>query len=131
MVKVLHFDATSEVVEKVIYGILQDKPLDVVSARKEGISYVNLEDRLPEYEVLVIHPGVRNQKLVIEGFGQRFPDLYIGVVTPGPNEYVIEERRGNVSLIGYKFGYPQDLADKIVGYIHRCSQREERLTLQL
>lgn len=107
MIKVLHFD---------YYPIFFQEWIDAIGRRMREMPDVNyeyigakytsfsryqeeLEGKLADKDVFLVHPGVMGQKTVIEEYPIKFPNLKIGLVVSGVSEY--HKGEGRIELFDY------------------------------
>ena len=121
MIKVVHFDYVP-----FFSGGLRER-LEFEFAKHPDVRYIDygkefrsasftwsrehLESMLPDADVLLIHPGLKNQKAVFE-YPKRFPDLRVALVTPEGCEYK-ESADFGISLFSYNH------IDQIVKFVLR------------
>jgi len=109
MINVLHFDylpspGSRYCMEKVSARLKDDLSvkLDFLEPTKEDNDYHEdeavLEQRLSGVDVLLIHPGVKWQKYVLQELPAKFPNLRIGIVAHGIHDY---DKKGGIGLIDY------------------------------
>ncbi len=109
MIKVIHFDYdkfTSEAIRDALDFEFKKYPqvkyYDFMSDHPSGTFYLQtLENLLPEYDVLLIHPGVERQRKALT-YSELFPKLRVALLIPGSFSHYHHEEIGNTPLFGYE-----------------------------
>jgi hypothetical protein len=108
MIRVIHFDYNKFSSEKIrlhlaslferfevhYYDFMQDHPSGTESMGE-------LEALLPHYQVLLIHPGVERQAIVLR-YQEKFPQLRVALVLPGDYSSYSHEEIREMPLFGYE-----------------------------
>ena len=109
MIRVIHFDYN-----KFDSGAIRDG-LDFEFKKHPDVQYTDfmqdhpggtdslktLECLLPENDVLLIHPGVERQNIVLT-YSQQFPNLRVALVIPGDFSHYHHEEIFDTPLFGYQ-----------------------------
>jgi len=108
MIKVIHFDY-----DKFISGAIRDRLefefnkypqveyYDFMLDHSSGTFYLRtLESLLPDYDVLLIHPGVERQGKALT-YSELFPKLRVALLIPGDFSHYHYEEIGDTKLFGY------------------------------
>nr|MBA4405607.1 hypothetical protein [Nanoarchaeum sp.] len=102
MIRVLHYDMSEvfmprKFFKEVMFKTPEEKGFEYELV--EDISIKELEDILSQnnHDVLLIHPGLENQRKVIEEYPKRFPQLKIGLISYLPEDY----EQGQVRAFSY------------------------------
>lgn len=131
MVNVLHFDYRPDMMVESIYALqkyLKNFPeihYQMLNPQPgmQGFEYnqSRLEALLPAQDVLLVHPGVHAQGIVMEEYPRQFPQLSIGVLSFCEGDYDPPETvpPSKIYVLSYKN------AEKIVQFIlDRASERK-------
>lgn len=131
MVKVYHFDY------KLAFEVIKDyqEDLERIFKRYPNIEYrfdgpidtynqkfelwkPTFETELVGQDVFLVHPGLEGQRYVINVLPQKFPDLYIGILTFVPEDY--KEALGKVEILPCR----RDRLEKILEFVQRVEQKK-------
>src|SRR3989344_2961892 len=106
MIRVLHFDyepyTALGCVQMLEHRLKKYHSVDYMFLKTDIKSFEGsrkrIEELLPEKDVLLIHPGVEEQKAVTE-YPSKFPHLKIAFLVPMPDDY--HEKDGKIEAFGW------------------------------
>ncbi len=98
MLNVIHFDYESNldrncgsIVERALQDLENVNYQFMGSTEKTPITFhqrkEQLEKLLPETHILLIHPGLENQRIVLQDYPKRFPNLRVAIVSNDEFDY--------------------------------------------
>lgn len=122
MIKVLHYDhhldLASELHAELLSRFYEHPFVEyefIDPGNETRFEYIReiIESKLPNADVLLIHPGIRGQDVVIHQYPVMYPHLRIGLITPSPDQYESSDKIVLLDCLNL---------DQIVNFVYSCKK---------